>query len=230
MKQKILFGIIVFFFLMNLLFPKFLVKPISHFLKDGVSILLQKEISVEEITSIKEEELRKEIEEYKELLSLNKTLEESSYVNASTIYRTLEETILIDKGYDSGIEIGMPVITQNGLLGRVIDTSKYSSTVELLTVNHSKISVKIKVEDTYLYGILNSKFQIEGISSNLNIPEGSIVTTTGMGEYYPSGILIGTTKQIEKDHFDLTKVVSVESKVNFYDIPVVTALKKELKE
>ena len=53
-----------------------------------------------------------------------------------------------------------------------------------------------------------------------------MVTTTGMGDIFPSGILIGTVKRVSTDNFDLARTVEVEPYVDFDDINYVTILKR----
>jgi len=98
---------------------------------------------------IENEELKKQIEEMKTLLELDNVLSYYESINASVIGRDLaywQENITIDKGEKDGIKVNMPVIVSDGLIGKVIKTSTFNSTVRLLTSNNSndKISVKIK--------------------------------------------------------------------------------------
>ena len=113
-------------------------------------------------------------------------------------------TITIDKGKNNGVEKNMAVIINKGLIGNVVSVSNYNSTVKLLTTEdiNSKISVKIRINNKkFIYGLLtkyNKKdktFNIEGIAENTNIPINSFVTTTGLGNSFPSGILIGKVKK-----------------------------------
>ena len=150
-------------------------------------------------------------------------------------YQTLlNDNITIDKGEKDGIQVDMPVIVADGLIGKVVKTSTFNSTIRLLTANNSndKISVKIKNEDNYIYGILskynekNNNYIIEGITQNIEIKQDALVTTTGMGDIYPSGIIIGKVKGITTDNFDLSKVLEIESNVNFDAINYVKVLKR----
>lgn len=185
-------------------------------------------------------ELEKENKELRKLLDIDKTLSDYSYLNATVINRNIGywyNTITIDKGSSSGIKKNIAVITGDGLIGKVIKTTNFSSTIKLLTSDEidSKVSVKIKVEDKYIYGLLTSYkkeenlFVIEGISESIEIPVDSLVTTTGMGDIFPSGILIGKVKRVGTDNFDLAKIVEVESSVDFNDIKFVTVLKRKVK-
>ena len=172
----------------------------------------------------------------KKTLDLNNTLVEYDYINATVISKDVNnlEYIIIDKGENDGIKVDYPVVLKEGLIGKVISTSLYTSTVRLLTANNSndKISVKIKSGDEYIYGLLNgysnNKYKIEGISYNKNIELSSIVTTTGLGELFPAGIVIGKVTGISTDQFDLSYIIEVEPLVDFNDFNYVTILKRDV--
>ena len=198
---------------------------------------LVERIDNSEVIEKENKELEKQLSEMKDLLDLNNTLVEYDYINATVISRDINfwnETITIDKGESSGIKINLPVVVKDGLIGKVINTSEYTSTIRLLTANNSndKISVKIKNKDKYMYGLLNGynsktkKYTIEGVSYSKDIEIDSIVTTTGMGDLFPAGIVVGKVKGISTDQFDLANIIEIESLVDFDDINYVTVLKR----
>lgn len=200
---------------------------------------LKEELEKYQIYKNENDELKKQLEEMKKVLELNKTLYEYDYLNATVIARDLNDwnnTIVINKGENNGITINMPVIVKEGLIGKVISTTSFTSTVRLLTANNSndKISVKIKDGEDYMYGILNgydnlkNRYIIEGVSNSDKIELDSVVTTTGMGDIFPAGIIIGTIKGISTDSYDLANILEVESKVDFNNINYVTILKRGL--
>lgn len=187
------------------------------------------------------EELKKERDELKSTLNLNATLSEYSVVNATVVNRNIGywyNNLTIDKGSKSGIKNGDAVITSKGLIGKVVSVSNYSSTVKLLTSDEikNKISVKISNEDSFYYGLLigyddNRKvYKIEGVSDIDKISNGDMVTTTGLTESFPGGLLIGYVSNIVKDEYDLTAIVEVKPSATFQDISIVTVIKREAKE
>lgn len=199
---------------------------------------MEEKVKKVEMIEAEKKELEKELESMKKILDLNKTLSESEYLNATVINRDIGfwyDTITIDKGSKNGIEENMPVIVKEGLIGKVIKTSNYNSTVKLMTTSdaNNKISVKIALEDKFVYGLLsgynkeNKTYTVEGISDNSEIKIGSTVTTTGMSDTFPSGIVVGKVKNITTDNFDLAKIIEVESEVNFESIDFVTVLKRK---
>lgn len=190
-------------------------------------------------TKNQNEELKKQINELKALLNINNILSDYTYLNATVISRDLNNwnnTITIDKGESSGVTIDMPVVINEGLIGKVVKTSSFTSTVRLLKANNTndKISVKIKNGNEYIYGILNgyddsnNTYIIEGITQNVDVQLNSIVTTTGIGDIYPSGIVIGKIVGVSTDNFDLANILQMKSDVNFDNINYVTILKRNI--
>lgn len=185
-------------------------------------------------------ELEKENVELKQLAEIDSSLTDFEIINATIIYRDNGywfDTLVIDRGASSGIKKNMAVISSNGLVGYISTISNFTSTVKLLTNSqiNNKISVKIEIsKGKYSYGLLTgynsdeNTYLIEGISDYVDIPMNAQVTTTGLGERFPSGILIGNVKSITTDSFDLAKVAYVKPSVEMNDISFVRVLKRKV--
>lgn len=222
------------------------IKKVNHFfvrmgerknLEEKYEIVLEENKKVDFMTAKYNESL-KVIQELEAMLELNTTLMENEYLNATVISRNLGywyDLITIDKGSKSGVKENQAVITSSGLVGRVISVSNYTSDVKLLTSNdiNQKLSIKIKAGEDFIYGLLTGydekkkEFVVEGIAGNTSIPLKSEVTTTGLGDIFPSGILIGYVSSITKDHFDLARTLTVSSNVDFDGVSYVTVLKRK---
>lgn len=181
--------------------------------------------------------LKDEVAKLKKRLELNTVLSDKVFKNATIINRNIDywyNEVTIDKGKKDGIKKNMAVINNDGLVGKISKVSNYVSVVKLLANENTsdKISVKIKIKDKYIYGLIskyNAKdntYTVEGISENVEIPTKSDVVTTGMGDF-PSGLLIGHVKSFTTDNFDLSRVVVVESSVDFDSLDYVTVLKRK---
>jgi len=228
---------------------KVIMKPIN-FVGDKIGEIKDKNNLYEKYEKLKEKEeqydlldtknkeLENEIKDLKKLLELNSTPSEYSYLNATVISRNIGywyNTITIDKGSNHGVEIDMAVIVNEGLIGKITKTTNFTSDIKLLSTNdlNSKISIKIDTGEKSVFGLLvgydtkEHYFKIEGIAENTEIPIDSVVSTSGMGGIFPSGILIGKVAKIDKDNFDLAKEIYVKSDVDFDDIKFVTVLKKK---
>ena len=79
------------------------------------------------------------------------------------------------------------------------------------------------------YDSIKDVYKIEGVSDINDIKEGLDVTTTGLTDYFPSGILIGNVSSIIKDEYDLTAIIEVTPSVDFNNINIVTVLKRKTK-
>ncbi len=184
-------------------------------------------------------ELEEENEKLKQLLDLSSSLSNYEKVHATVINRNMNywlESFTIDKGSESGIKTNMAVVGNGGLIGYVSQVSNYTSTVKLLTNANlsSPVSVKIQMSNSkYAYGLLTGydrergAYAIEGISDYGQIPVSAKVTTTGLGDRFPSGLLIGTVLDIQTDSFDLAKVVYVKPSTSINDISFVSVLIRE---
>lgn len=197
--------------------------------------LERKIISYESLLAEKEE-LKKEIKELKQILQINNLLSEKKAMNATVINRNLDywhDTITIDKGSHDGVEEGMPVVIGTGVIGKIVSVSNFNSTVKLFTSEtSSKISVKISNGEDYAYGLLSSYdknkdlYIIEGVSHTINIINDSLVTTTGLGDIFPSGLVIGNVIGTNTDSYGLTRIIEVRPSTNFENFNIVTILKR----
>ena len=221
-----------------------------NFVHDKIDEMVEKNDIYEKYKEIKNKEeqidsviaqndnLKDEIGKLKETLNLNTILSDKVYMNATVVTRNIDywyNEITIDKGSKNGIEKGMAVVVPKGLIGQITKVSNYTSTIKLLSNENmsDKISVKIKVGDDYVYGLISAydaktnTYTVEGISENVKIEKDADVVTTGMGTIFPSGLIVGKVKEVTTDNFDLSKVVEVKSSVDFNDIDYVTVLKRK---
>lgn len=183
-------------------------------------------------------ELKAQIDKLKEVVNINSLLSDKEYINGSVINRDFsywQEKLIIDVGSNDGIENNMAVISNGGLIGITDDVGGNYSSVLLLCNSGfpMNVSVKINTGDSYVYGILNhydndtQSFEVVGVVENVDIPNGSLVVTTGLGNIFPSGVVVGYVTDVLTDNFDLSKVISVKPDVSFDDIHYVTVVKRE---
>lgn len=90
------------------------------------------------------------------MLKLNEITSTYSIINATIIKRNMEEfydTVIINKGYNDGVDIGYAVINNDGLIGKVIKLGKETSTVKLLTSSdlYNMLSVNIHTSSGDIY-------------------------------------------------------------------------------
>jgi len=240
-KFKIIIFIIVGGGMLSLLFfslkynfnISFILKDVLYF---PVTIMdLDKEYSIN--LDSRTLELEEEIENLKNILNINYSLTDFDMINATVINRNSSywnDELIINKGKNQGIKEGMAVMDGSGLVGRVIKTSLTTSTIKLITSssNDNKISVKIWYSDTSINKVLeqdeNNNLIISGIDNNLAIKEGDIVTTSGLSDIYPSGIMIGNIEKITYDKFGVSKKAFVKHSGDLENIRFVVVLKRSV--
>ena len=184
------------------------------------------------------EELRKQLEAMKEELKIDYTLNDYEFLNATVISRNISywyNTITIDKGTYNGVEVDMVVVNSDGLIGKIVSTTTFTSEVKLLTTSdtNNKISVAISSNNKKLYGLIKdynyktNYLEVEGISNTESVSIGDYVYTSGLGGIFPSGILIGKVSEITTDEYDLAKIINVSPIADFDDINYVAILKRK---
>lgn len=186
-------------------------------------------------------ELQKEVDDLKKTLDLNATLSEYTTINATVVNRNIGywyNNLTIDKGSKNGIKNGDAVVTSEGLIGKIVNVSNFSSSIKLLTSDEisNKISVKVENDNNYYYGLLigynkeRKVYEVEGITDYKKIKEGDFVTTTGLTDYFAGGLLVGKVSKIVKDEYDLSSIVEVTPSVNFENISTVVVLNRKAQE
>lgn len=200
--------------------------------------ILKKNIDKTESIEAENIELKKEINQLKEELNIDYVLSDYTYLNATVVSRNTGywyNTLTINKGKHNGVEEGMVVINSNGLIGKVITVSNFTSDVRLITTTdtNNKISVTVTDGDNKVTGLINGYdydkqiLETEGISNTESVNIGDYVYTSGLGGVFPSGILIGKVESITTDVYDLSKIINVTPAVNFDDINYVSILKRD---
>lgn len=187
------------------------------------------------------EELTAKVAELSEAQNTAERLEEllglqSTYNLQSTAARIIgfssdawSQTVTIDKGSSSGLDINMPVCNAGGVIGQIIEVSATTSTVRLATDENSGISAM--VQETRAQGMLQGQpdgtLRLEYVSVDSDVQEGDIIITSGIGGVYPKGLPLGTVSSVEKPANALyyTIVVTPASTTeNNEEVLVITSL------
>jgi rod shape-determining protein MreC len=129
-------------------------------------------------------------------------------------------TVQIDVGSRDGIQVNQPVLTADGLVGRIASVSLTRSQVLLLGDPNCKVSAQVE-NPTRDYGVigtsgpLNSEFVEMGyLSGSANLKPGQLVRTSGNGGIYPANIPIGTVVDSHTVEYGLATVARVKLAAN----------------
>jgi rod shape-determining protein MreC len=132
-------------------------------------------------------------------------------------------TIVIDRGARDGIAIGMPVVTRQGFVGRILNVSANASRVLLITDPTSAISGRLqttRAEGTVV-GDLTGNLNMTFIPLSAVVQEGDLVITSGLGGNLPPDIVIGQVISRTQLQFELYQEAVVRSLNNFDTLEIV---------
>lgn len=137
------------------------------------------------------------------------------------------DTIQIDKGASSGVEVNMPVITAKGLIGKVVEVSDNRSIVSLITSGNFKVG--FSVVGTPAVGIAQgsgSGDSLRGynVDSKQPISVGQITVTSGLTGRFPPNIPLGTITAVRSDPAALESTVDITLLASVNDITYVDVL------
>lgn len=107
-------------------------------------------------------------------------------------------SIYIDKGSSQGLDKDMPVITADGVIGRVLKV--YPSVSQVLLINDQTSGVGAILEQSRLQGILRGtpagEVILEKVMSDETVQPGEKVLTSGGDQIFPKGLPIGTVSKV----------------------------------
>jgi rod shape-determining protein MreC len=143
-----------------------------------------------------------------------------------------EQQVVIAAGSDSGIKQDTPIVTRDGLVGRVTEVTGSAAQVTLLTDENS--AVPVRDQKTNAIGLLRHG-QAEGsllldfVLKAANVQRGDVIVTAGTrsAQYpslFPAGILIGVVTSVGQSDSALYKQIQVDPYVDFSGLDAVTAL------
>jgi rod shape-determining protein MreC len=113
------------------------------------------------------------------------------------------DAVIINRGSNAGIELNMPVVTANGVVGRIVATNPFTSQVSLLTDDKSAVAGVVgQLGNTNALGSVqgtSSKdlLEMRYVTGQENIEIGTPILTTGQDKIYPAGLKIGEVAEVK---------------------------------
>ena len=190
------------------------------------NIELKERVRQLEIDGIENSQLR-------DMLNLTKKYETSNAIVAEVISMDSSiwfDVFTINKGEKDGIKNNMTVLTPQGLVGKVTQTfSTTAQVTSILDVNNAVSARLTKTGDLITTkGDMNlvdkRLLKLKYVTSDVNLAEGDVVETSGMGGIYPKGIFIGTISKVEQDNKTMKTYAVLEPGVDFNKISEVLVI------
>jgi rod shape-determining protein MreC len=160
------------------------------------------------------------------LVDFSRANPESSYKAASVIGRDPSpflHYVIINRGSNDGIQRGMPVVTNEGLVGRVDAVIADASRIQLITDPGSSVNIHLKNANTdaLLIGSVTGDVSLDLISQDATVESGDLILTSGLGGGFPADLIVGQVVNVRKLPSELFQQASVQPAVDFSRLQIV---------
>jgi rod shape-determining protein MreC len=190
---------------------------------------LQSQVSLLQAQVIELQQRVNETEILAALVGFSRSNPESTYKAAAVIGRDPSpflHYIIINRGSNDDIRRGMPVVTNQGLVGRVDSVIADAARIQLITDPASAINVYLQNAETdaVLFGSVTGDVSLNMISQDVSVEAGDLILTSGLGGGYPSDLIIGQVVTMRSLEFELFQQATVQPAVDFTRLDIVLVI------
>ncbi|MCK4449774.1 MAG: rod shape-determining protein MreC [Anaerolineae bacterium] len=185
------------------------------------------------IENVRLKEIESENETLRRLLGFTQANPTHSYKAAEVKGRVIGRDpsnflsyLTIDSGSQQGIEKGMPVVTERGLVGRITDVGSNWAKV-MLTIDPSS-SVNALIQSSRATGVVEG--QVGGSLVMKYIPQeetvnvNDIVLTSGLGGNFPKKLIIGQVTAVHQRDIEMFQQAHIRPTVDFNNLEIVLVI------
>ncbi len=180
--------------------------------------------SIANLREIQQENIRlKKLLRFEETFKLETVVARVIAKDISTEFRSIR----INRGEDSGIKRNMAVVTEEGIVGRVLRTTPTTS--DVVTVLDLYSAVDAIAERSRARGV------VEGLTDDVcqlkyalrtdDIQPGDFLISSGLGGIFPKGVAVGTVSKVNRQQYGITQEVEVKPSVDFSKLEEVLVVK-----
>jgi len=190
---------------------------------------LEAEVSRLQSQIIELQQQNSELQVLSALLDFARTHSENEYITAAVIGRDISpflHYVIINRGSDDGLRRGMPIVSSQGLVGRVAAVTADGARVQLINDPDTAINVRIQPSgaEGFLQGSITGDITVEAIPQDANIQTGDLVLTSGLGGNFPPDMLIGQVSGVRQRPVELFQTATVEPVVDFSQLEIVLVI------
>lgn len=129
----------------------------------------------------------------------------------------LFQSVIINKGKTSGLSVNMPVVNEDGIVGRIVSVSNNYSKVLLLIDQNSAVDCIIqRSRDTGIVkGLTSDTCIMDYVLKTSDIRVEDIIITSGIGGIFPKGVPVGKVNDIKDPSDELFREVKIKPFVDF---------------
>lgn len=141
----------------------------------------------------------------------------------------LFQSVIIDKGKDSGLSVNMPVVNGDGVVGRIVSVSYNYSKVLLLIDQNSAVDCLIQSsrDNGIVKGLSSAECVMDYVLKTSDINVGDIIITSGIGGVFPKGVPVGEVTDIKDPSDELFMEVRIRPFVDFSKLEEILVILME---
>ncbi len=160
------------------------------------------------------------------LLDYERSKPDNRYAAANVIGRDSSPFlgyIMIDLGSDAGLTRDMPVVTGQGLVGTIVQTTCCASVVRLVTDADSAVTARLQTsrDEGIALGSFSGGLELQYLSQQATVAPGDIVLTSGLGGQYPEGLVLGTVSAVQRQDYEVLQKAILSPAVDFNRLEIV---------
>lgn len=148
------------------------------------------------------------------------------FVPSRVLFKEIGSTpnaVVIDLGKEDGMRLNLPVVTPEGLVGKIFKVNQKTSNVQLM-LDHN-FSVSARTQRSRVLGIVTGDavrgLEMTGVSRNADVVMGDVIVTSDSSALFPPGVRIGVVDETSVDQSTLFMKITIDSGVEFSQLEEV---------
>jgi len=163
------------------------------------------------------------------LVDFSRSNPESTYKAAAVIGRDPSpflHYVILNRGSNDDIRRGMPVVTNQGLVGRIEAVIADAARVQLITDPASSVNVYLQNAETdaVLLGSVTGDDSLDMIAHDATVEPGDLILTSGLGGGYPPDLILGQVVTLRNLEYELFQQATVQPTVDFSRLEIVLVI------
>ena len=137
------------------------------------------------------------------------------------------KTIMVNRGAGDGVQKGMPVVTTEGIVGQVMNTSP--NHCKILLANDPNSAIDVLIQKTRVQGIIKGKdsfYKLHYVLKNNVVTEGDRIVTSGLGGIFPKGLPVGKVSSVTSNRRGMFQLIEVDPAVDFSRLEYIVIILK----
>jgi len=141
----------------------------------------------------------------------------------------LSHTLILGQGSDSGLKPGMAVLSNEGVVGRIIAASPHASRVLLIDDHNSALDGFDQRSRSrgIVAGVVDDGMIMKYVDRSEDIKSGDTIVTSGLDGIFPRGLLVGTVSSVHREGPGLFLNVQLAPAVNFRNLEQVMVVRQQ---